>query len=276
MSKYQTVRERLDGSEQSALRAYRDLVVGDAGGAGHLALYELLTSTAGLAPGGLGLLLRRQLYPHLLGAVGRGPIFGRSLTIRHPRRIRLGDRVTVDDYALLDARGAGDDGLRLGDHVIVNRNAMLRCKAGPIAVGAESIIGSNSSIVSLSGVALGEAVLLASNCCISAGAYPTEDPSTRMLDQGAYSKGPIRIGDDVWIGTGAMILGRVTVGAHAIVAAGAVVTRDVPEGVIVGGMPARVIRSRGRADDRTLGRQRTGALAAVAATAAPARGTSRQ
>ena len=274
MAKYQTVRERLAGAEQSALRAYRDLVVGEAG-LGHFALYEFLTSTVGPVPGGLGLVLRRRLYPRLLGAAGRGPILGHGLTLRHPRRIRLGDRVTVDDYALLDARGAGAEGLRLGDRVIVNRNAMLKCKAGPIAVGARSIIGSNSSIVSLSGVELGEAVLLASNCSISAGAYPTDDPTTPMLDQGAYSKGPIRIGDDVWIGTGAMILGRVTVGAHAIVAAGAVVTRDVPEGVIVGGVPARVIRTRGSADDRSLGRQREEVLEA-AATAAPARGTRRR
>jgi acetyltransferase-like isoleucine patch superfamily enzyme len=71
--------------------------------------------------------------------------------------------------------------------------------------------------------------LLATSTASPSSTYPTDDVSRPMLDQGAISKGPIRIADDVWIGTGAMVLGSVTIGAHAIVAAGAVVTRDVPE-----------------------------------------------
>ncbi|MDX1540759.1 MAG: acyltransferase [Geminicoccaceae bacterium] len=262
MVKYRTVRQRLEDHAKSSFQAYRELVTGDVGFAS-FALYELLTSTIGPLPGAIGLLLRKTLYPQLLGASGRGLILGRSLTLRHPAGIRLGARVTVDDYALLDARGAGAAGLSLAERVIVNRSAMLKCKAGPIRIGARSIIGSNSSIVSLSGVELGEAVLVASNCSISAGAYPTDDPSRPMLDQGAYSKGPIRIGDDVWIGTGAMILGSVTIGPHAIVAAGAVVTQDVPEAAIVGGIPARVIRSRRRADRPAQERARADAREAL-------------
>ena len=268
MVKYRTVRQSLENPDKSSLAAYRDLVTGDVGFA-QFVLYELLTSTIGLVPGALGLLLRRKLYPALLGSSGRGLILGRSLTLRHPRAIRLGARVTVDDYALLDARGAGPAGLELGDRVIVNRNAMLKCKAGPLRIGARSIVGSNSSIVSLSGVELGEAVLLASNCSISAGAYPIDDVTRPMLDQGAYSKGPIRIGDDVWIGTGAMILGRVTIGPHAVVAAGAVVTRDVPEAAIVGGVPARIIRTRRPADQAGLEHARSVATAALGSGTTP-------
>ena len=64
-------------------------------------------------------------------------------------------------------------------------------------------------------------------------------------EQGLSSKG-IRIGDDVWIGSGALLLDGVSVGSHCIVAAGAVVTRDVPDWAVVAGNPARVIRVEGK------------------------------
>ena len=57
---------------------------------------------------------------------------------------------------------------------------------------------------------------------------------------------PVTIGDDVWIGFGACVLPGVSVGRGSIVAAGAVVTKDVPDWTIVGGVPAKVIGSRNR------------------------------
>ena len=64
------------------------------------------------------------------------------------------------------------------------------------------------------------------------------------MDQIAYSKGPIRIGDHVWIGTSAIILDGITVGKGAVIGAGSLVNKDVPENAIVAGAPARVIRMR--------------------------------
>lgn len=65
-----------------------------------------------------------------------------------------------------------------------------------------------------------------------------------MLDQGHLDAQPVTIGDDVWIGQRAILLPGVRIGRGAIVAAGAVLTRDVPEYAIVGGNPARILRSR--------------------------------
>ena len=80
----------------------------------------------------------------------------------------------------------------------------------------------------MAGVELGEAVLIAGNVYISAGNYHFDDKNKPVMDQGAWSKGPIIIGDHVWIGTGAVILDGVTVGKGAIIGAGAVVTKDSP------------------------------------------------
>ena len=65
-----------------------------------------------------------------------------------------------------------------------------------------------------------------------------------MREQGFYPEEPVIIGDDVWIGGRVIILPGVTIGSHSIIAAGAVVTKDVPEWAIVGGTPAKVLKFR--------------------------------
>lgn len=83
-------------------------------------------------------------------------------------------------------------------------------------------------------IVIGERCYIAPNVRLHAAGHDLEDLTQHV-------GGDIRIGDDVWIGAAAIILPGVTVGDRAVVAAGAVVTRDVPDGVLVGGVPARPI-----------------------------------
>ena len=83
----------------------------------------------------------------------------------------LGNNVTIDDNCLIDARGAGSNGLVIEDNVIINRNCMIQAKSGPVRIGKSTSVGSNSVIVSMDGVVIEERVLTAGGCYISAGAY---------------------------------------------------------------------------------------------------------
>ncbi len=67
------------------------------------------------------------------------------------------------------------------------------------------------------------------------------DISKPVIDQGVFTKGPVRIGKGSWIGLRASILSGVTIGEHSVVAAGSIVTKDVPAYSVVAGCPARVI-----------------------------------
>jgi len=240
IDKSQLIRGQLTQAQSSPLQVYRSLTVGERSW-GALANYELRTMLLSGLGGGLGFLLRKKLYRSLFGATGRGMIIGRNVTIRHPHRISMGDGVTIDDLCVLDARG-GDDGIVLEDNVILNRNCMALAKAGSIKLGRNTSIGSNCVMVSMSGLKMGASVLVAGGCYFSAGAYHTDDADDAFMDQGAYSKGPIVIGDNAWIGTGAIILDNVHIGRNAVVGAGAVVTKDVPARAVVAGVPARVVK----------------------------------
>ena len=97
----------------SARAKYQALVVGRPGLAA-LLRHELVTTIAQPRAGALGLLLRKVLYPRLLGACGRNVVFGQQVVLRHPHKIRIGDNVVIDDNCLLDAKGDRNSGITIG------------------------------------------------------------------------------------------------------------------------------------------------------------------
>lgn len=238
ISSNKIIRKKLENAQHSPVRTYIDLTVGNVRFSRFL-LYEFLTCLLGPIPGGLGFLLRKMFYPMLFKKVGTGMIIGRNVVIRHPDKIELGDYVTIDDNSLIDARGSGSFGVVIENNVIINRNCMIQAKAGPIKLGKRTSIGSNSAVVSMDGVEIGEAVLTGGGCYFSSGVYHTGDQEKAIMDQGAYSKGPIRIGAKALIGTGVTVLDGVTIGEGAVIGAGAVVTKDIPSYAVAIGIPAK-------------------------------------
>lgn len=237
--------EQLLDARASARDKYARLVVGRPGW-GALVKYELVQLASQWVPGALGLALRKWLYPTLLGACGRGVVFGQHVVLRHPHKIRIGDGAVIDDHCLLDAKGEGNAGIVLGEGVFLGRNTILSCKDGDIEIGAGANIGFNCEIFSASRVRLGRQALLAAYCYVIGGGHDWSDPSRPVLEQGRVSRG-VEIGEAAWLGAGARVLDGVSVGAHAVVGAGAVVRDDVPERAIAAGVPARVVGTRGEA-----------------------------
>lgn len=108
-----------------------------------------------------------------------------------------------------------------------------------IRVGRNVFINQNCTIYDLGGVDIGDDVLIGPNVSIITTGHPLE-PSQR---RDGVTAAPIVIERNVWIAAGATIIGGVTVGENSVVAAGAVVTKDVPPNSLVAGVPAKVIRS---------------------------------
>jgi acetyltransferase-like isoleucine patch superfamily enzyme len=237
-----TVRELLSAERGSSFERYRSLTF-SGGGAGRFLLFELATMFLLPAPGAVGLYLRRSLLRPFFGAFGRNVIIGRGCVFRHPERMFIGDCVTIDDDCLLDARGCGPKGLRIGEQTIVSRHCSIKCKAGPIQIGRDVNIGSATQIVSHDGVSIGEGAAIAGGCHITGGTFDAAELSRPPPERTPVSNGPIEIGAGVWLATQVTVLDGVRIGAGAVVSAGSVVTQSVQPRTVVQGNPARKVFS---------------------------------
>lgn len=131
---------------------------------------------------------------------------------------------------------------QFADSVGANIRVKFNADVSPrITIGDNSELGKGCVINA--NTFIGDDVLMGPDIKIYTRNHRFDDPATPIRLQGEVESS-VRIGNDVWIGANALIMPGTQIGDHAIVAAGAVVTRDVPEWAIVGGNPARVIRLR--------------------------------
>lgn len=114
----------------------------------------------------------------------------------------------------------------------------LHLNYGPgVSFGRDCFLNFGCTLLALGGITIGDGAFIGPHCVLATEYHP-EDPATRhsLLTQ------PVTIGRNAWLGAGVTVLAGVTVGENAIVAAGSVVTRDVPPDTVVAGTPARIIR----------------------------------
>jgi acetyltransferase-like isoleucine patch superfamily enzyme len=236
------VQDDLSRTDVSPRNKYAALIVGRPGWAA-LIKHETVVLLSQWVPGALGLALRKQLYPLLLGSCGRSVVFGQNVVLRHPHKIHIGDNVVIDDNCLIDAKGESNTGIRIASGVFLGRNTILSCKNGDIDVAEGANVGFNCEVFSASRVRIGRNVLIAAYCYLVGGDHDFSDASRPVLDQGRKSAG-ISVGDGAWLGAGAKVLDGVEIGAYAVVGAGAVVRESVPERATAVGVPARVVGQR--------------------------------
>jgi acetyltransferase-like isoleucine patch superfamily enzyme len=206
-------------------------------------LEQAVTGLCGWTPTIVGIALRAVLYRLILRMEGLAAIEN-GVRLRFANNIRLGHQVYLDQGVYIHACPAG---VTIGDGTLVMYGSILHVynfrglpNAG-IHIGQHSLLGEYTVIRGQGGVSIGDRVYTSPHCQIIAVNHVFDDPERPFVAQGITAQG-IVIEDDVWLGSAAVILDGVRIGRGAVVAAGAVVTRDVPAHTLVGGVPARVIR----------------------------------
>ena len=207
-------------------------------------LEQVLYFLLGWIPTIIGVGLRGVFYRLILHMDGLAAIESR-VRLRFADHIKLGQGVYLDEGVYLHACPKG---IEIGARTIVMHGAVLHVynfrdmPHSAIKIGRDSLIGEYSVIRGQGGVSIGDRVYTSPFTQIIAVNHVFDDPNRPFVEQGITAEG-ITIEDDVWLGSGVIITDGVRVGKGAVVAAGAVVTKDVPPHTVVGGVPAKPIKT---------------------------------
>lgn len=131
----------------------------------------------------------------------------------------------------------------LHDRTKLKERVRILCRGGQLRIGERSSINDGVTFYLYSDICIGKNVRVASGAKFIAFNHVFADTGVPISDQGNTTKG-ITIDDDVWIGANVVILDGVHIHGGSVVAAGSVVSRDVPPNVIIGGVPAKLIKQR--------------------------------
>lgn len=192
--------------------------------------------------------LLRGFYYKIFFRSSAGLMFiGRQCKIKYCHKIRTGKTIIIGDNVEINALSI--EGITLGNNVTILRNTVIECTGNIKNMGEGLVIGNNVGIaqncfIQVRGkVIIGSDVMFGPNVSIFSENHGFTDLDIPMISQ-ATTRGTVIIENDVWLGTRSIILAGVRIGKGSIIAAGALVNRDIPPYSIVAGVPAKVIKSR--------------------------------
>lgn len=193
------------------------------------------------------MLLRGLAIAPFLGNFSTPLFLGRRVRIKNKRMLSIGKGCTLADDVVIDC--LSKNGIKIGDNVSIPNHTYIRCTGVISNLGEGLLIGNGSGlghynfINAQGGIHIGENVIVGPFVKFLAENHVFSDLTLPIKLQGVTRKG-ITIKDNVWIGASSTILDGVTIESGAVVAAGALVNRDVPANTVVAGVPARVIKLR--------------------------------
>ena len=133
--------------------------------------------------------------------------------------------------------------LEIGAQTLFEPGVWLTAPApARIRIGGGTFLNLGVMVAAAELVEIGEHCMFANGCFVTDADHRFDDPDKPVPWQGFTSKGPTRVGDNVWCGANVVITGGVTVGRRSVIGANSVVTEDIPEFSVAAGVPARVLR----------------------------------
>lgn len=177
---------------------------------------------------------------------GKKVFIGNNTKIQNSRNIVFGKNVTIDKHCVID--GFSSEKIILGDCVKIGSFSTLTStshmsKYGKgLKMGNNSAIGDYTHFGAAGGIEIGNDVIMGSYISFHSENHNFSDTSKLIREQGVTSKG-IKLGNNIWVGAKVTFLDGCVIGNNTVVAAGAVVNDVFPDNVVIGGVPAKVLKS---------------------------------
>jgi acetyltransferase-like isoleucine patch superfamily enzyme len=192
--------------------------------------------------GGPLALLRFMRTNHMINA-GYARLIARYVRLK----LRYRGRLQTDGLCFICPRVQLEIGpratLRVGRWAWIGHGSKIRVHEGEVSIGAKTVMGQDCTISAFQHVSIGRECILADRVMLIDFDHGVTEVDRPIRLQGIYKR-DVRVGHNVWIGYGACVLRGVSVGDNSVIGTGAVLTKEVPENAVVGGVPARVIRMR--------------------------------
>lgn len=219
------------------------------------ALFNKLLSSSGksykIDPSIPNSLLLHVLYSRVI-MLFRGYVFtgkkvflGKNCTLLNKSNIHFGKNVTIEKHTTVDGFASQKiilaDGVKIGAYSVVTCTSHLSSFGKGLQMGENSAIGDFTHFGASGGIEIGSDVIMGSYISFHSQNHNFSDLSKLIREQGVTSKG-IKIGNNIWVGAKVTFLDGCVVGNNCVVAAGAVVNDIFPDNVLIGGVPAKILK----------------------------------
>lgn len=193
------------------------------------------------------MLIRGKLFSLKYESISNNVFIGKNVKIIEKKHLTVGQKTKIQDNVYIDALSR--EGVLIGANVVIGRNTRIECTGGlqyvgkGMKIGNRTTFGNDCIFGAAGGIEIGDDVVAGQLIRFHSENHNYNDLSKLIREQGVSHKG-IKIGNNCWIGAGAVFLDGAELGDGCVVGANAVVTKKFPNNVVVAGIPAKVIGHR--------------------------------
>lgn len=182
-------------------------------------------------------------YPN----IARNSFWGKNVKLYSKKRIFIGEKTKIHRDVRIDALSI--EGVKVGNYCVIGEKTRIECTGAlnllgkGVVIGDRTTFGSDCFFGGAGGIVVGEDVVAGQFIRFHSENHNYKNKDLLIKNQGVTHEG-IVIGNNCWIGAGAVFLDGAKLGDGCVVAANAVVTKKYPSNVVIGGIPARVLKKR--------------------------------
>lgn len=198
------------------------------------------------------MMVRGKFFSFGRKKIAKDVFIGKNVKVIEKKHLTIGKKSKLQDGVYIDALSR--EGVSIGEHVIIGRNTRIECTGGlqsigkGVKIGNRTTFGNDCMFGAAGGIEIGDDVVAGQYIRFHSENHKFDNIDTLIREQGVSHKG-IKLGNNCWIGAGAVFLDGTELGDGCVVAANAVVNKKFEKDSVIAGVPAKLIRKRGEKNE---------------------------